>query len=487
MSGPIALAFFALGVITRLPFATQDLWAHDSVLYARAIEHFDPGSHRPQAPGYLYYVLLLRAVASLTGDANRAMVLVSAVAGGVAVALLYLLAARVYDERTARLAALFLLTAVPFWAYGAVAYPYTLLAALTIACALLFWRAVAGADATARGWRLLVASAAWGLAIGFRADLAIFLIPLWLLAAVRVPLVLSAACAGAVIGLTAVWFAATAAASGGAEAFLDALRAQAAFVDLSHSVASNGLEGLRRNAYDLARYLGRALYGLAPLVAAAALWPPARRLEGRDPRRALFVASWALAPVPVYLLVHVGEYGYVFSMLPALCLAAARGAQALARSSRRPSTLPALAAAAVAAHATLFLLSTTPLSAQDLARRDHGLSDKVAYVRGTFDPSETLVVTAYDALLVEHYLRGSYPTLAYDPAATPDLERSLACPSPSPCSPQVTVVAWDDLMRTTGDQWRAIPLAHGAPLRMARVGRDASLRVREGLVLQIVR
>src|SRR2546423_1475697 len=50
-----------LGVLaSRLPFVTNDLWAWDSVLYARALEQgFHVGFHladqRPQAPGYLFY------------------------------------------------------------------------------------------------------------------------------------------------------------------------------------------------------------------------------------------------------------------------------------------------------------------------------------------------------------------------------------------------------------------------------------------------
>src|SRR5215210_2886000 len=142
MSWRVAAILFGLGVLTRIPFQTEFMWAHDSVLYARAIERFDPLDQRPQAPGYLYYVLLIRAVHAIVGDPNRAMTVVSLLAGATAIALLYLLAARLYDERTARASGGFLLTAVTFWTYGGVAYPYTLLAALTIGCALLFWAAL---------------------------------------------------------------------------------------------------------------------------------------------------------------------------------------------------------------------------------------------------------------------------------------------------------------------------------------------------------
>src|ERR1700694_2654079 len=177
----MALALFGLALLTRLPFATTNLYAPDSVLYARGMERFYPFDHRPQPPGYLWYILVLRAIDLVTHDPNRAMTIVSALAGAATVALVYLLAARLYDERTAKVSALFLLTAVTFWAYGGVAYPYTLLAALTTVCALLFWRTLNPPMPRAkRGRRLVVASAVWGLAIGFRSDLAIFLAPLWL-------------------------------------------------------------------------------------------------------------------------------------------------------------------------------------------------------------------------------------------------------------------------------------------------------------------
>src|SRR5256885_5695406 len=138
----MALALFGLALLTRLPFATTNLYAPDSVLYARGMELFDPFDQRPQPPGYLWYVLVLRAIALVTHDPNRAMTIVSALAGAATVALVYLLATRLYDERTARVSALFVFTAVTFWGYGGVASPYPLLPAPPTGCALLFSRAL---------------------------------------------------------------------------------------------------------------------------------------------------------------------------------------------------------------------------------------------------------------------------------------------------------------------------------------------------------
>src|SRR2546428_12508761 len=273
------------------------------------MERFDPLDQRSQPPGYLYYVLLLRGVDLFTHDPNRAMTLVSEFAGALAVVLLYLLAARLYEERTARVSALFLLTAVTFWAYGGVAYPYTLLAALSTLCGLLFWRARGpSARRGRRGTRLIAASAAWGIAIGFRSDLAIFLAPLWLLAAARATILtagISAVCVAALVG---GWVFASASADGGLSRFFEAVRVQSQFVEDRYSVFGNGPIAIYRNGYELARVLGRALYFLIPLAVVTILSAAPRRVELRDRWRTMFVTLWTFAPVPFYLFIHVGTY-----------------------------------------------------------------------------------------------------------------------------------------------------------------------------------
>lgn len=472
-----ALLFFALGILTRLPFQTENLWAHDSVLYERAIAHFDPLDQRPQPPGYLYYVLLIRALDALTGDANRAMTLVSLVADAAAVALLYVLALRLYDERTARISALFLLSAVTFWAYGGIAYPYTLLAALSIACALAFWRAATATNG--RTQALLTASALWGVAVGFRSDLAIFLAPVWLIAAWGQQLTTWLLGGAVVASLVAIWYGASAFAGGGFERFSEALRVQAKFVDESYSIfGANGLRALVGNSYELARYLGRGLYFLVPLVAAVPLSAAARRIELADRRRTLFVLAWTLTPLAIYVPIHSGEYGYVFSMIPGLAIIAARGAIALARGLRMPRTLPWIVAAVVLANSAIFLLSDTPLSATDVIRRDRGTIEKLQYLQTTRELDHSYIVAAYDGLLVVHYSGeivpgyGSHPVRSYDPADPPFQfvfpTQPCAGPGLRDCSDVPILVVWDDLIRVSGNGWDEIRMPHGAKLRIAR-------------------
>lgn len=490
MSWRVALALFGFALLTRLPFATTNFYAPDSVLYARGMEMFDPFDHRPQPPGYLWYVLVLRAIDLVTHDPNRAMTILSALAGAATVALVYMLAARLYDERTAKVSALFILTAVTFWAYGGVAYPYTLLAALTTLCALLFWRALNPAESRPRrGVRLVAASAAWGVAIGFRSDLAIFLAPLWILAATRATLVTAALSAGVVAALVGLWVFASAFADGGLARFLEAVSMQSRFVDDRYSIFGNGPIAIYRNTYELGRFLGRGLYLLIPLAAATLIAVEARRVELRDRWRTAFMVLWTFAPLPFYVFVHVGEYGYIFSMLPGLVIIAARGAIALAKGLRMPRTFKWIVAAVVLGNAAIFLLSDTPISARDIARHDRGISEKVTYL-ASFPADSTQVVTAYDEVLVNHYLQGP-PVLRYDPVATPEFLLPLSCDMASsrkPCAgSEVDVVLWDDLLRAEGPGWQDVRMPHGAHLRIARVLRSSSLRVSEGLGVEIVR
>ena len=486
----MALALFGLALLTRLPFATTNLYAPDSVLYARAMTEFDPFDHRPQPPGYLWYVLVLRAIDLATQDPNRAMTIVSAVAGAATVALVYILAARLYDERTAKVSALFILTAVTFWAYGGVGYPYTLLAALTTLCAILFWRAFDPRQTgTGRGVRLVIASVAWGIAIGFRSDLAIFLGPLWLLAATRATVATAAVSAGVVAALVGLWIFASAFADGGLARFLEAVSIQSKFIDDRYSVFGNGPIAIYRNVYELGRFVGRGLYFLIPLVAATLISVDARRVELRDRWRTAFMVLWTFAPLPFYVFVHIGEYGYVFSMLPGLVIIAARGSIAVAKGLRMPRTFPWLVAAVVLGNAAIFLLSDTPISARDVARHDRGIDEKAAYM-DSFAPESTQVVTAYDDVLVNFYLHGP-PVLRYDPVATPAFTVALACEAVAPRKPcastDVDVVLWDDLLRAEGPGWQEVRLPHGGRLRIAHVARSASLRVSEGLGVEIVR
>lgn len=175
----IAAALFALTLATRVPFMSGQLWAWDSVLYARALEdgfHVDyvTANQRPHPPGYLFYVAIAAFARQFTGDSNSALVLISMFASALTAAALFLLARRFATERSAAFVALGFALSPLVWHYSEVAYPYTLLGLLSVALAACF------ADTRGRGVKAaLLASAALGASAGFRQDLLWILGPLW--------------------------------------------------------------------------------------------------------------------------------------------------------------------------------------------------------------------------------------------------------------------------------------------------------------------
>jgi len=174
---------------------------------------------------------------------------------------------------------------------------------------------------------------------------------------------------------------------------------------------------------------------------------------------------------------------------------------AFARGARIPRLFPWLVAGVAIANAGVFLVSDTPLSARDLARRDRGLDEKLARLAEP-DLAHATIITGFDSLVVEYYLiekprlrnASYYP---YDPSGSPrvlNVPGISVCPpgydprtGPSGCSTvDSIVVVWDDLLRVSGRGWEEITLPHGAKLRVARGTAGARLTM-QGLSVELSR
>src|SRR5688572_16631752 len=252
----IAAALFALTLATRVPFMSDQLWAWDSVLYARALEdgfHVDyvTANQRPHPPGYLLYVAAAAAVRGITSDSNTALVIVSMVASALAVAALFLFARRFASDRSAAVVAVGFALSPLVWLYSEVAYPYTLLGLLSIVLAACF------ASAHGRGTTAaLIASGAFGVAAGFRQDLLMIMAPLWIWLVWPIEWRGRAASAGMVSLGILTWLVPSMVLSGGALPYLSSLFQQTDFVRATYSVLAQGLPALGSN-------LGMTLYAVA--------------------------------------------------------------------------------------------------------------------------------------------------------------------------------------------------------------------------------
>lgn len=405
----LAAAIFFGTLLSRIPFRTTLLYAWDSVLYTRALEHFDVTIHQPQPPGHIYYVGLVWLVNRVLDDPNASMVWISVFAAAAAPVALFWLGKAMFSRQTGTLAALLLATSTSFWAYSEVAYPYTLLCLLSVVSAFTIYRLWEGKSS----W-VIPASLTLGLAAGFRADLLFFLLPLFVVGIARKGW-RNILLAGALLSLTtAAWYVPAALLSGGLAAFREASDSQSDYLFTYFSVFGKGWEALGSNLRTLLRF---NLWGLAAAIPLLALFfslLPGRIMHPvlRD-RRFWFLAVWTVPSLAFYIFIHIGEFGYIFTYLPALLLVAAWGlgrfVSAHAKSAGGQSwgrVFAIVSSGLVAINLLLFLALPTPLSASRLAARDDILRCRIDTIKENFDPSSTVVVSVFDYEIATYYLPG---------------------------------------------------------------------------------
>ena len=423
----VALFLALATVLSRLPFAAHRLWEWDSVLYAHALEqgfHVDDAlaGSRPHPPGYLFYVASAAIGRALGLDSDHALIAVSIAASAVAVAACYLLCRRFAGPVVSLLLAVAFALDPLVWLHGEVAMPYILLAAGSGVLALLF-RSARGAAAARLGW----ASLAFGVAAGFRQDLLLFLVPLWLWAlwpaAPRARLRATAALA---IGC-ATWLIPTVALSDGPLAYV--ARTARQLVGLS-ATSANAERSIALNLVLIGYSLGWALLLLTVAVAvlglARALAARGRPLTGEG----LFFVLWLLPPLLFYVFVHIGEWGFVLSVVPGLYVLLAWLIAPLASRLGRPARAggAALLAANAILGALLFTTGGDPVfSAAALASHDRTTDAKTAYLREQVPPDSSVILAAAELLVASYYLPDR--TLRYSNAnATPVRDLLLTHP-----------------------------------------------------------
>lgn len=427
----LAAAFAAATILTRLPFRAQRAFNWDAANFVLALSRYDVRLHRPHPPGYPVFIALGRALQVAFPDPNSALVVAAMLLSAGAVAALFWLGRTLWGRSVGVVAAVYLLSSVTFWTNGAVALAYPSLALFGTLVALLAWgaraaeRVTVGSAPQDAGRRpallwLLALSAAYAVGAGFRPDLLLFLLPLWVWGHGRQPprnLLLSGALVGAML---LAWFVPMVSLSGGWEEYWKVFRAYTGNDVLRrYSVAANGPRALAVNLRDTVQYGGYALYALALPVAGAAVWLVAegvgrlhtwggRSTGGRGaPRPVIWLFALWIAPVLLfYAWVHIGDPGYAFTFTPPLLLLAARFTVELPRligrwlpQGRRTLArfvAPALVVAVVLLNTGVFLTRPLPLTAQGIRRQDATIDAKVAYVRATSDPQTTLLI-AYES------------------------------------------------------------------------------------------
>jgi 4-amino-4-deoxy-L-arabinose transferase-like glycosyltransferase len=401
----IAAAFALATIATRLPFRSHRVFNWDAVNFVLALRDYDVRLHHPHPPGYPIFVAMGRVAQLVIPDGNNALVAVAMLLSAGAVAALFLLGRELFGRTTGIIAALYLLFSVTFWTNGAVALAYPSLALFTTLVALFAWRCRRDGR-TVPLWTPLALSAAYAIGGGFRPDLLLFLLPLWVYAHWRLPFRTILLSGAIVCAIVLAWFIPTIALSGGWSGYWAVFRAYTSNDVLKrYSVAENGTHALIVNIRDTAKYTSYALYALALPVAGAVVWLLSRVGAERGGRIAMrpyiwLFALWMAPMLLFYTWVHIGDPGYVFTFVPALLLIAARFTAEVPRIVRalrlRPLAriaAPALVALVIVANTGIFLYRPITLTAHGIRQQDRTIDGKIAYVHSHGDPATTLLIS----------------------------------------------------------------------------------------------
>jgi hypothetical protein len=483
----LAMTFFAVGVISRLPFRSQLLYHWDSVNFALGMEWFDVRLHQPHPPGYLLYVVLGRLVNLLVGDANASLVWISVIFGGLTASAVYLLGRRLFGQTEAIVGALFTLTSPAFWFYGDVALTYIVEAFFVTAIALVCLETLNG------DWRMALFSALLlGLAGGVRQTTLALMLPLWLFSLRRCSwrVRISAVC---LLGLTVIaWLIPTITLSGGLGPYLEASGSIGGGV-LSGFELLNGGEAALGPFARLSMYLIYGLMlGLVPL--AYGIVKEARR-AGRiglkkwlHDDRIQVIGLWLIPNLAFYAPL-VRAPGHTFSFIPALVLITAAALVALGHDLAErlawpeARLAPLLAGLVLGVNVAFFLaappyllgiqrvITTTP-SWPTIHARDQYLSERITAIQQHFEAASTMILTTgSDYRHPDYYLRG-YHTVNRE-------TELLMCDAPA--NSRTLVFFSADL--TTGQSNRqTITLPDGEPLSSLPLAGGDKVVVRESEV-----
>ncbi|HEX9014498.1 MAG TPA: hypothetical protein VF960_00685 [Chloroflexota bacterium] len=426
----VALALMAGTIALRIPFASRTLFAWDSANFALALTQYNVAFHQPHPPGYPLYVGIASVLDSWLADANLSFVVISIAASGLAVAALYLLVASMYDPWTGFVAAVLLGVGVGFWGYGEVAYPYTSLAFFGVLVASLCWMMWRGHRSVA-----VLSGLILGISGGIRQDTLLFLGPLWLVSVWGTGVIRFILSTG-VLGLTvAAWLYPAAVLSGGWAVFAEASVEQGYLVLPTSSAIYQGIDGLRHNSLLLVHSLD-VMFGATALVV---LYGLGRFLTFRGvvaDQRLRFLLLWFIPPVLVYAMFHIGEPGYVLSIVPVLCIVAAVTVHDISHDVRSALTLLASKASAlrflssaawtvgvatavlivstlVAWNANAFVRTSGPARWSEISSIDAIISGQVEYAR-QFAPNSVVIVAKERYRQMQYYLRGYDIQLLYN-------------------------------------------------------------------------
>jgi hypothetical protein len=373
-----ALAGFALVLLVRLLTLPRSLWEMDEVLFARAVERFDPLSHRPHPPGYPVVVGLGKLLNLVFHDPFTSLVVLSLISSLVGywalVAAFRRIAGGADAERVAVAGALLFQLSPAMLVQGPLP--------MSDPPALMFLALALAAGALLRDgggtWSALALGVAASAAIGCRPQLALVVLPMLAVALWQTP---GWRRRGEVVAaftlVSLLWFVPLVVATRGITGFLVYQSKQAAYVAGHDATLSRGGSPILSVAKRFVTHPWGRKEMAFPVLALAALGSVALSRQRRSAALPLAVLTAFQLAVCLLIMDPADAVRYALPSMLGIACAAAVGTQALARLVRAPA-----AARLVPVLVTLLIVAASIAYAWPvLAVRSRTLSPTISAVR----------------------------------------------------------------------------------------------------------
>lgn len=412
-----SIVLFAVTILTRLPFTSRFLYSQDSVQFALALEKYDVYLHQPHPPGYFLYVMAGKLINHFIQDANASFVLISLLASGLTVVVVYCLGRAVFDERIGWWAGVLAITSPLLWFYGEVALSYSVAAFFNSWIALLCWQAL-HSDSK----RVYFSALLLGIGAGIRQEILIFMFSLWVFCFVNLGwrrVVIALLILGVTVGS---WFVPMLVLSGGPDRYFSAVHELWEFHNSRLAIWNVGI-AYRKDI--ILTILGFISYGagIGAVFILFAFYVSVRTGYWRqiEKEKLVFFTLWFIPGIVFYLVIflHPYNHGHGLFFLPALLILLPSSVRYVVSEfkgmSRFGNTATSLAVSAtlgivVAVNVGAFLLTDLSYSAKSIREHDRNLLIMLAGIKKTFRTDDTIVLDARSSLFysfrhVQYYLR----------------------------------------------------------------------------------
>lgn len=398
----IFIIFATLVIFLRIPFISEYLYFPDSVIYALGMEKFDLTRDAPSAPGCIGYAAMGKFFNNFTKDTNRSLVFIGMLFSSLGCGVTYILGKEIFGKKAGMGASLLFLTSPLIWYFGEIAMPVT--------CNLFFSTLVAFFSymAYTRKRLIYIVASAVSLGIGasFRQDILIFMLPLWIFAAMRKPL--RNALPGLVVFLISclIWIVPSSASAGGFFPYLNLCkeRISGGGGHASYMTFSNIFEKKMHINNYLFTLITALFLGFIPFA-----WNLGRIFNPkaiiRD-KRIKFLIVWIL-PSFIYMNLVGGGRGYSFSHIAAIFICAGLALEII-RSDFSDAGFPRLGEnvliiliiAITGVNIFFFLYDPHPLDtwlgnswfrSADIRKHDEMLKIKLEYIKDNYPVDDSII------------------------------------------------------------------------------------------------